>query len=74
MRISNLSELVAVLLSEREQANLVDCTQIARSETDGYKALQFSNPQTTALNVNVLPTGRLDVGVRDVARTQAALS
>lgn len=70
----NLRDFVAVLLSEREKPDLVDRPQVACCNSQGNMSTEFADPEATSLNVHLLPTGRLDVGVRNVAGTHLPLA
>lgn len=74
MPYPDLRDLVAVLLGELEQADLVDRAQVARREAQAYVTTELRNPEFAALNINVLPTRGLDVGVGNVTRAKGALS
>ena len=68
------SQFVAVLLRERDEADLVDRAQIACRKSQGHVAPEFGNPETATLNVHLLPARGLDVGVRNAPSAHLALT
>src|SRR5690606_8914488 len=67
-------DLDALLLGECQEPDLVDRAQVAGGELECNVAAQLRHPQAAALDVDVLPTSRLDVRVRDVLGAEAAFA
>jgi len=64
----------AVLARVRHDAQLVDAADVARRQLERDELAEFRHPQATPLDVDVLPTRRLDVGVRNAVAAHAALA
>ena len=70
--LANIEDSVALRVFHH--ADLVDRSDVARREVQRDVALVLGHPNAARLDVHVLPTLRLDVGVRDVLRLQLALT
>src|SRR4051794_15688365 len=67
-------QLDVVTLRVRDDTDFVDRADVAGRQVQRHVALELGHPDAPRLDVDVLPTLRLDVGVRDVLRAQLALA
>jgi hypothetical protein len=63
-----------MLLCKSQQAHLVDSANFTRREFDGHVSRKLRYPEPPLLNVDLLPTSGLDVGVGDVIGLESALA
>ena len=56
-----------------DKTNLINRPNVARRDLKRHEPAHLRDPNTSLLNVDVLPTLRFDVGVGDVLRLESAL-